>query len=216
MNNLQVIEEREVLGKELNEKLKLGGFRVLKGYDNLYCINCFGDIVAPSYVDKNKKIRKIKLIKPTLTKKGYLRVALNKNGKQKRLYVHRLVAEAFIPKTENKPYINHIDGNKQNNHYSNLEWCTNRENIIHSYRMGLRVGTVHIGEKNNNAKLTNQDVVAIFNSNDEVKKLASKYNVSESCIYKIKQRKLWRHLDSSSIKDNGILPMIEREEAKSA
>lgn len=59
---------------------------------------------------------------------GYLRVIIN----NKQLYVHRLVAEAFIPNPENKPNINHIDGDKSNNRVDNLEWCTQQENVSHS------------------------------------------------------------------------------------
>ena len=67
---------------------------------------------------------------------GYLRVVLYKDGKQKNYYVHRLVATAFIPNddTENKTDVNHIDENKQNNHVSNLEWCTREQNINHGTR----------------------------------------------------------------------------------
>ena len=65
---------------------------------------------------------------------GYHEIVLN--GKPYR--VHRLVAEAFIPNTENKPCINHKDGNKQNNNADNLEWCTHSENTIHSFKNGLQ------------------------------------------------------------------------------
>ena len=64
---------------------------------------------------------------------GYLQVALQKHKKRKDEKIHRLVAEAFIPNPENKPQVNHLDGNKLNNYYKNLEWCTNGENQIHSY-----------------------------------------------------------------------------------
>lgn len=67
-------------------------------------------------------------LKQSLEPSGYL--AMNIDGKHK--YVHRLVAEAFIPNPDNKPFVNHKDGNKQNNHVDNLEWCTQAENIRHS------------------------------------------------------------------------------------
>lgn len=77
-----------------------------------------------------------------------------KNGKCRVLKVHREVAKAFIPNPENKPQINHIDGNKQNNTVENLEWCTNSENQLHAYKLGLNTG--RRGIKNNN-KLIRKD-----------------------------------------------------------
>lgn len=67
----------------------------------------------------------------------YKTVAATVDGKQKHYYVHRLMAEAFIPNTENKPQVNHIDGNSLNNDISNLEWVTASENTQHAYDNGL-------------------------------------------------------------------------------
>ena len=64
---------------------------------------------------------------------GYIRVYIN--GKPRLL--HRLIAEAFIPNPDNKPEVNHIDGNKHNNDISNLEWCTHHENMSHAWNTGL-------------------------------------------------------------------------------
>lgn len=67
----------------------------------------------------------------------YARVSYEHDGKKKRAAIHRLVALAFIPNPENKPVVNHIDGNKRNNAVENLEWATYAENTLHAYRMGL-------------------------------------------------------------------------------
>lgn len=67
---------------------------------------------------------------------GYYRVGLYKNGKHTHKRVNRLVAEAFIPNPENKPIVNHIDYDRKNDDVSNLEWCTQKENVIHSANKG--------------------------------------------------------------------------------
>lgn len=73
---------------------------------------------------------------------SYLKIDLDKY--KSRIYVHRLVGKLFIPNPENKPFINHKDGDKQNNHYSNLEWCTRSENTIHSFRV---LGTKYVAHR---------------------------------------------------------------------
>jgi hypothetical protein len=67
----------------------------------------------------------------------YFYISLSKNGKVRKRLVHRLVGETFIPNPENKPQLNHIDGNSQNNKVDNLEWVTNAENTLHAYRTNL-------------------------------------------------------------------------------
>lgn len=84
--------------------------------------------------------------------KGYLTVDLYNNGIRKTERVHRLVAKEFIPNPNNKPEVNHIDGNKKNNHYSNLEWVTTKENCKHSWDSGLsKPSRSMLGKKNPNA-----------------------------------------------------------------
>lgn len=84
------------------------------------------------------------LLRPAMTvlkvqndKKGYQRVRVTIYGQKMTFKVHREVAKAFIPNPENKPQVNHIDGNKANNAADNLEWVTNRENAQHAFATGL-------------------------------------------------------------------------------
>jgi hypothetical protein len=73
-------------------------------------------------------------------RKGYRKVNLCKEGKCKEFSVHRIIAMIFIPNPENKPFVNHIDSNRENNHVLNLEWSTASENTIHGWRKGFIVG----------------------------------------------------------------------------
>lgn len=75
-------------------------------------------------------IKNNKFLKPVLNYR-YMIVHLFKNGKAKNFYIHRLVAEAFCSKGKGKTQVNHIDSNRINNHYTNLEWVTSKENVSH-------------------------------------------------------------------------------------
>lgn len=102
----------------------------ISGFDD-YCINEFGEI----YSLKTKMY-----IKSSNNYNNYKVITFHKNGVKKQFRLHRLVAEAFLPNPNNKSQVNHIDGNKANNHVSNLEWATPLENNIHAYKIGLKKG----------------------------------------------------------------------------
>ena len=88
-------------------------------------------IVADYEISNLGRIKRIStgnIIKPDKEEKGYRRLSIKVNGKKKHFAVHRLVAIAFIPNPENKPQVDHIDGNIANNQVSNLRWCFNKEN----------------------------------------------------------------------------------------
>lgn len=94
----------------------------VKGYEGLYRISNHGRI----WTNKYKKY-----LKQFISQGGYLHVSLSKRGRVRKYDIHRLVALNFIPLIDGKNVVNHIDENKTNNHVSNLEWCTQKENINH-------------------------------------------------------------------------------------
>lgn len=132
------------------------------------------------------------ILKPMQTIHGYLRVGLyNENG-MKKIVVHRLVAIAFIPNPENKPEVNHKDGDKQNNHKNNLEWSTRHENMQHCDLFGLR--KMPNGQKHHKSTITNEQALIIRDSKIKTSILAKNYNVSFSTIYNIKNKISRKHL----------------------
>jgi hypothetical protein len=126
------------------------------------------------------------LLKPYINNKGYQRVVIG----GKKYFVHRLVAELYVPNPENKMQVNHIDGNKQNNHYSNLEWVTNQENRNHALKNNLHF----TGSRCSWSKLNEEKVIYIRNSNLSYNELAKKFNVSERTIKDVKNYKSWKQL----------------------
>ena len=103
--------------------------------DTDYEVSSFGRVKSIDRVIETElgyRHLKGRLLTPTDNGKGYLKVFFCKNNKKYPQYVHRLVAGAFIENKDNKKYINHIDYNRNNNHVSNLEWVTAKENYHHS------------------------------------------------------------------------------------
>lgn len=118
----------------------------VKGYEELYEVSDTGEVRSVdrvlSVTNQKERLFKGRVLLQTMNKQvQYKQVSLWKENKGTSYYVHRLVAEAFIPNPESKPEVNHIDGNRQNNHISNLEWVTSGENSLHASKTGLRVYT---------------------------------------------------------------------------
>lgn len=115
-------------------------------YENLYQVSNLGNIKSLPKGDGNgNRERLLKLEVCVRSHTSYYRVALSKDGIVKRFLVHKLVAQAFIANPDNKPLINHIDNNGQNNASSNLEWCTASENMRHSSDQGRQDTSRHLG-----------------------------------------------------------------------
>jgi hypothetical protein len=113
-------------------------WKPIKGYEEYYEISNKGRV-------RNIKTGQFK--KASVGKVGYPVVDICKNGKRKHKYLHRLLAEHFIPNSENKPQVNHIDGNKTNYQLNNLEWVTSKENIQHAFKTGLNKGIANLDDE---------------------------------------------------------------------
>jgi len=159
-------------------------FKQIKNYEN-YSVSNYGKI-------RNDKTGRI--LKPQKNTCGYLFVVLYENGVCKNYRIHRLVALAFIPNPENKRTINHIDGIKINNEVTNLEWCTQKENIHHAMDTGL----MQKGEKHGQAKLSEDQVLKIrrlYKTGDYTYRALGKiFDVAHSHIRNIINRKTWTHI----------------------
>ena len=125
-----------------------------------------------------------------VNKYGYIYMTIN----GKKVTHHRIVAQELVPNPHNKPCVNHIDGDKQNNHPSNLEWATHSENSKHSYDFGLQS---QLGDKNNGRKLSEVDVHEIrwlWEIGVSQKDIAEAFGVERSNIAHIVHRRSWKHI----------------------
>lgn len=187
LNKDQVKRAKRVIFS-IYENNIVDGFTKVKSLEN-YCINEDGLIL---------NVRTRGVIRPSTNKKGYLQVCLtNKNTYS----IHRLAALTFIENKENKTEVNHIDGNKLNNHISNLEWNTTQENLEHKRinNLGktLKAKLSATGINNSQAKLDEEDVIFIRTNCEtiiDIKKFSKELNVSIATIYDIKNRRSWTHI----------------------
>lgn len=171
-------------------------YKDIKGFEKLYQVSNFGDVYTkPRSIDMGKYIKAHDGYKKThqVLPSGYCQVNLWKNNKQKQMYIHRLVAIAFIPNPLNYKEVNHKNGIKTDNKVENLEWCSSIQNKLHAKKNGLT--PCFKGSNNPMAKLTDLDVLEIrkkhISCKYSVKKLSKEYSVSLGTIYNIINNRNW-------------------------
>lgn len=158
--------------------------RAITGFENLYEVDREGNVYSLIQGQGRRK-RKLK----PFSVGGYLKVNLySMDGKHFKKYVHRLVAETFIPNPDNLGEVNHIDCNKSNNRVENLEWCSRNGNLQHSYMHGRK----RQGETHGCHKLKLCQVEEIRKRCLPQKAYAEKFNVSQSTISAIQRGRLWK------------------------
>lgn len=173
------------------------------GYEDYYKVSNKGRIfrIERSITFENKltgrlntKVYEEKELVGEVDKDGYRKLIFNLKEKgKKRIFVHRIVALAFLSNEDNLPVVNHKDGNKANNSVENLEWCTVQHNNSHARENGL-LKTLR-GEDCPYSKITEQQALEIIKSKDKSNKhFCEKFQLSQAQVSRIKNGSRWGHL----------------------
>lgn len=129
--------------------------------------------------------------------KGYLYTSLYVNGNRYGKFVHRLVAEAFIPNPENKPNINHKDFDTGNPKVGNLEWCTQKENIDYTIQMGRKPVGVDLSFTKYTEEQIHHVCQLLEKGHDTLDKISQLSGVHIGVVWDIKSQKLWKHISKN-------------------
>lgn len=158
----------------------LSTYKRIEGFEN-YGVSVNGEVVNFNNINTLKPF----FLKHMITRKGYHMVALYDKGKRNWRTVARLVAEAYIPNPENKPQVNHMNSNKNINCDWNLEWSTGSENMLHSFRVGLRKPALNAGRKRIKVKVYEYKTNKYLSSHDSATAAAQFYGASRGNVGQI-------------------------------
>ena len=183
----------------------------IDGYEGSYQVSNMGRVRSVDRVvtfsDGSVRKYKGKVRKLSLDAKGYEQVTLSNGNRYNTKRVHRLVLETFKPHVNMKDLqVNHMDGNKLNNHLTNLEWVTGRDNILHAYDTGL---ITNIGEGSPNAILSNADVLEILqrlDAGESQRNIALDYGVGQRYISYVNTGGRWRSVKEEYERTKKTIP----------
>jgi hypothetical protein len=179
----------------------------IAGYEGLYQVSNMGNVKTMSRLHRIDRpyVKQERLLNPPTNSVGYKQVALYRDKKGVIQSVHKLVATVFLERKPEHQVINHIDGNKLNNHVDNLEWCTYGHNQAHAIRTGLI--RIYRGESHYASKVSDAQRLEIYNlckSGVAQRKVGAMFGIGQQAVSKIVQNIDCRLLPES-FPDNGIL-----------
>ena len=151
------------------------------GYPAVYASNQ-GRVKRLSYTATDGRFFKERILTNIIQKDGYTRSIFFNEGKTVNVPTHRIIALAFVQNPENKPYVNHIDGNKQNNRAENLEWVTQKENVAHSINTGLTSKNTLGGYAGKFSLDERKKIIERWNNGETMREIARSLGVSHSLI----------------------------------
>lgn len=170
-------------------------WKSIVGYEGLYEVSNLGKVrrlARTAITTQGAKHLALKILAPFVSCKGYYVATFIKNGRTAKYSVHRLVAEAYIENPDCKPEVNHLDLDKQNNKFSNLEWATRQENAAHATQLGRNSAASNPTKQRKLNPETVAEIKTLLNQNMlSFADIALMFNVSRVTIAKIKQGTTW-------------------------
>lgn len=160
-----------------------------------YIVSSYGRFFSVYYY--HKEVVNLHELKLSRDKDGYLIFGIRPTpGTKKTIKCHRAVAESFVPNYDKNKntVVNHLDGNKSNNHYWNLEWTTNEGNIQHAIKTGLRDG---VGSNNPNNKYSEYQIINIckmLSQNFSIRHISRSMDIPYSTIVNVLYKRNWNHI----------------------
>ena len=180
------------------EKIKLlqdERIKYVEDFEGRFMITDFGRLFSI-----NGRCKGIKELHPAIGEGRYYATNLRIHPRNRTVRIHQLVGEHFVDNPDNKPQLNHIDGNKLNNHYLNLEWVTSKENIQHAVRTGLMNFK---GENHHNSKYTEKQVIHVHvlrKKGLSHQSISNITGIGRRYIGDLLNGTTWPHISSSGIK----------------